>query len=41
MSEEQYYRLELNDVATPSFTSFGKNYYGTMVQDVYKRQGLK
>ena len=32
MSEEQYYRLELNDVATPSFTSFGKNYYGTMVQ---------
>lgn len=32
MASEQYYRLELDDVATPSFTSFGKCYYGTMEQ---------
>lgn len=32
MNEKQFYRLELDDMATPSFTSFGKFYYGTMEQ---------
>jgi len=32
MVNEQYYRLELDEVAAPSFTSFGKYYYGTMDQ---------
>ena len=30
MSDSQYYRLELDDVSAPSFTSFGKYYYGTI-----------
>lgn len=30
MADPQYYRLELDDVSTPAFTSFGKFYYGTM-----------
>lgn len=30
MCSSQYYRLELDDVSAPSFTSFGKFYYGTM-----------
>lgn len=30
MNNSQYYRLELDDGSTPSFTSFGKFYYGTM-----------
>lgn len=32
MNEKQFYRLELDDMAAPSFTSFGKFYYGTMEQ---------
>lgn len=30
MVDPQYYRLELDDVSTPAFTSFGKFYYGTL-----------
>lgn len=29
MSDAQYYRIELDDYAAPSFTSFGKSYFGT------------
>ena len=28
MNSQQLYRLELDDMATPAFTSFGKYYYG-------------
>jgi len=30
MSDAQYYRVELDDYAAPSFTSFGKSYFGTL-----------
>lgn len=30
LKEKQLFRLELDDVAAPSFTSFGKSYYGTI-----------
>ena len=30
MHNEQYYRLILDDVSAPSFTSFGKPYFGTL-----------
>ena len=32
MNSQQLYRLELDDMATPAFTSFGKYYYGTLEQ---------
>lgn len=30
MMDKQYYRLELDDVSKPAFTSFGKSYFGTI-----------
>lgn len=30
MLDPQYYRLELDDVSTPAFTSFRKYYHGTL-----------
>lgn len=32
MNTEQYFCLELDNVATPSFTSFGKYYWGTLTE---------
>ena len=32
MNSIPYYRLELDDAAAASFTSFGKYYFGTIVE---------
>ena len=38
--DEQYYCLTLDDYSAPSFTSFGKAYYGSRYEDDYANFGV-